>query len=588
MVKEGYSVSDIYQGGYSSFKAPLIGYPDLHMPAGQFSLATDPRTSDILKEVSDKLKTGVKQIEVSQIEQKIFDAIPLQHLKEVNRLSKLTGVDISVHAPLVEPSGINPEKGYSEFARVQAERQMFSAMERAQKVNPEGNVIVTFHSSAALPDVVPDKGEASREGYVFNTDTGSVGRIPIKKHSFPGESFPKDTNVLNEEIKKINELQWAEKLRGISYYAQISGQKIESLAAVKHATESEIDRNLPIEKKQEEFLAEYNYLKGILNSSYVDMKRTFDLAHERANPNDKKMIDDFYINITNEVNEINKLSDDRAIEKSQKIKGIIDEGLKILEKVSPPEIYKNLNDFAKEKAVETFSNVAFKSYKDFKDKSPIISIENPPVGGAFGRGEELKEIVEKSREKFVEKAIQEGISPSEAKAQAEKLIGVTWDVGHINMVRKYDYDEKDVIKETEKVAPLVKHIHLSDNFGLDHTELPMGMGNVPMGEIMKKLGQKGFEAKKVIEAGDWWQHFKTSPVQETLEAFGSPVYSMKMQPYWNQATGFQQGYFSGYGQFLPQMNYETTGAGFSQLPAELGGSRGGGTAGSRMSGRPME
>ena len=107
------------------------------------------------------------------------------------------------------------------------------------------------------------------------------------------------------------------------------------------------------------------------------------------------------------------------------------------------------------------------------------------------------------------------------------------------MIRKQGFDEKDVVKETEEIAKLVKHIHLSDNFGFEHTELPMGMGNVPIGEIMKKLGEKGYEAKKIIEAGNWWQHFKTPPVTETFEAFGSPVYSVQ-GPYWNQSLGFQQ------------------------------------------------
>jgi hypothetical protein len=62
---------------------------------------------------------------------------------------------------------------------------------------------------------------------------------------------------------------------------------------------------------------------------------------------------------------------------------------------------------------------------------------------------------------------------------------------------------------------------------------------------------------------------------------------MKMAPYWNQAAGLQEGYFSGYGQMLPQINYETFGAGFSQLPQELGGQIPG-AKGSRMSGRPLE
>ncbi len=178
------------------------------------------------------------------------------------------------------------------------------------------------------------------------------------------------------------------------------------------------------------------------------------------------------------------------------------------------------------------------------------------------------------------------MSKGEAQRVAEKLIGATWDVGHINMLRKHGFEEKHIIQETEKIAPFVKHVHLSDNFGMEHTELPMGMGNVPMKEIMEKLGKKGFEAKKIIEAGQWWQHMQTSPFQATVEGLGSPMFTTG-GPYWNQGTQLQQGYLGGYGMMLPQINYETFGAGFSQLPIELGGQRGGNT-GSRMSGKPME
>jgi sugar phosphate isomerase/epimerase len=75
------------------------------------------------------------------------------------------------------------------------------------------------------------------------------------------------------------------------------------------------------------------------------------------------------------------------------------------------------------------------------------------------------------------------LDEAKAEKEAEKLIGITWDVGHINMIRRFGYSEKDVIKEAGKVAPMLKHVHLSDNFGLEHTELPMGMGNVPIKEI---------------------------------------------------------------------------------------------------------
>jgi hypothetical protein len=112
------------------------------------------------------------------------------------------------------------------------------------------------------------------------------------------------------------------------------------------------------------------------------------------------------------------------------------------------------------------------------------------------------------------------------------------------------------------------------------------MGNVPLKEIMAKLGEKGFEGKKIIEAGTWWQHFQTNPMKESMEGLGSPMYSAGPGPYWNQSLGLQQGYFSGYGMMLPSNNYQTFGAGFSQLPQELGGEVQ--RAGGRFSQKGME
>ena len=246
-----------------------------------------------------------------------------------------------------------------------------------------------------------------------------------------------------------------------------------------------------------------------------------------------------------------------------------------------------IEEFATEKSSQSFGNAAFEAYKKFGTKAPIMSIENPPAGEALSTGEDLRNLIVKSREQFVEKAVESGkLSEGEAKAQAEKLIGATWDVGHINMLRKSGATEEDIIRETEKIAPFVKHIHLSDNFGFEHTELPMGMGNVPIKEMMEKLPQK--DVKKVIEAADWWEHMKTSPLRESLEGLGAPMYETGVGPRWNQSPAFQEGYFSGYGMMLPPKNYEMWGSGFSMasLPTELGGqmpSRGGG-----MSGTPME
>ena len=126
-----------------------------------------------------------------------------------------------------------------------------------------------------------------------------------------------------------------------------------------------------------------------------------------------------------------------------------------------PQIWKPAEDFAVDKSAETFGNVAFGAYKKFKDTAPVISIENPPAGGGLSRAEDLQNLVEASRKQFVKRAMAEGINKNTAEEQAKKLIGVTWDVGHINMIRKFGYSEEDTLKEAKKIAPFVKHVHLS-------------------------------------------------------------------------------------------------------------------------------
>ncbi len=601
----GYTLSSIYQGGYSSLK-PSYGdvFTGYNINAGGFGLTTDPRTANVLQEVSKNLATGVKQIEISAIQPEVFESIPKQHLKEINRLSKLTGVDISVHGPIVEASGLTQKEGFTETNRKAAERQMISAVEKSHEINPDGNIPVTFHSSVMLPGKIGEKGKKAEEMLVINRETGGINRIPIKEEKhFPGEEDKKklktEGEIIQIELNKANEESWLQNLSHLSYENERGGELIDAYGTTAEIAESEETAGREINEKEKRAKQAFAMADTFLNNAYRQFKGTYESAYEyAATDNDKETIKKLGDQITQKVEKINdsKSMYDKALLKRE----VIDEGIGVLKNMTPPEILTEIDSFAKGKTVQTFANIAFESYKKFKDNSPIISIENPPAGGGFSTGEELKEVVEKAREEFVKRAMKAdsynlpkdqrglGMSKNQAQQAAKKILGVTWDVGHINMLRKYGYEDKDIVKETEAVAPLVKHIHLSDNFGFEHTELPMGMGNVPIKEILEKIGKQGFDAKKIIEAGNWWQHFKTPPFKETLEAFGSPIYSMNMAPYWNQSLGLQQGYMGGMsGEWLPQMNYETFGAGFSQLPNELGGQRPG-AQGSRMSGKPME
>ncbi|MBT3405007.1 hypothetical protein HN832_03735 [archaeon] len=557
--------------------------------AKTIGMATDPRTANAIKEVNKQVSSGTTAIEVSTVSPEIFDSMPQEQLKEIKRMSDLTGVDITFHAPLVDASGLTKE-GFTEAGREQAERQMVATIDRAQVLNKNGNMPITFHSAVQLPGALVEPGKEEEETLVINSETGSLNRVPLKKRHFPGEKEVRDPET---EIKHMNKDSWTERLRNLSYYAQMGNESIN------RSKYSELMRQqAPEEFEKDENLkeAKTTFERGMtfLDSSYRDVQNMFDTAYrsvlDNNNEDEKKILDQLKNDIQKNAEQIAK--DPNSQENLMLRKKVIDDSINTLQKITP-ETIKPLRGYALNKSTETFSNVALETWKKYKDKSPIISIENPPAGtAAFSTGKELKELVTQSKQEFVEKAVQQNLmSESDAKKQADKMLGVTLDVGHMNMLRKHGYSEAQLLEETEAVAPLTKHVHLSDNFGFEHTELPMGMGNVPIKEILQKLGEKGYEGKKIVEAGNWWQHFsdqgKVSPLQPTLGALGTPMYTGGGGPSWGDASNLYQGYSSGFGMMLPQINYNTFGAGFSKLPAELGGQVQGGQ-GSRLGGTPME
>ena len=117
---EGYGFDEPYED-------PLFQNVGYRLPASAFGMATDPRTANQLKAVADKLSTGTKIVELSPVQANVLEAIPDQHLEELNRLKKLAGAELTLHGPLVEPTGISRE-GWDEAKRLQAERQMWSAV----------------------------------------------------------------------------------------------------------------------------------------------------------------------------------------------------------------------------------------------------------------------------------------------------------------------------------------------------------------------------------------------------------------------------------------------------------------------------
>lgn len=599
-----YSIEPIYQGGFSSFK-PLGTSP--YFKVANFAETTDPRTANLIQEVSNKLSSGVKHIEIEMVSPEVFDSVPKQHFQEVARLKKITGIGVSMHGPVVNVSGINMQGGgYSESDRVAAERKIFQTLDRGHELDPKGNIIVNFHTSEGVAgsEIKPmgsweDKNKREHSKILaIEKDSGRL--VPVEKETkyFPGgkTGVREEPQTPEMHLETINRSAWDNELSGLVMGKERADEILEK--------NKMIIQHLPMKE-----LMEGKIKKEDLNPTQIHAINQIKVAEVYLDDTRKKAANLFHkawkCAETGEFGEKQKamLSEigkeyDNAIKKEQNIFGITHATndlllqLKDLERTGlAPNTYTTVEEFSIQKASQTYANAMFESYKKFGDGTPTLVLENPPAGHTLSSGEDVKRTVEETRKKFAEKLVQEkDLSEKEAKKIAEKFVGATLDVGHMNMWRKYGYSEKEIVAESKKLAPFLKHLHLSDNFGMEHTELPMGMGNVPLQEIMaelKKNGAKEEEMVKVIEAGHWWNHMKTSPFGVTLENMGSPVYT-RGQNYWNQNQALSQGYFGGYGMFLPSINYEIFGGGFSALPTELGGQRGGAGQGNRMSGRGME
>ncbi len=605
-----YSSDNLFMGYRSRFK--------------DLSIATDPRTANQIKEVSEHLNTGIKNVEVSAINANTFQAIPKQQFEDLKTLSKLTGAELSFHGPMVEPTGIGQNfrggYGFSEMEKENNKRTMWDTIEKVHTANSKGAPVIFHATVVGFPGAElkykNEKGEPVLKSILAIGPNGEV--VPIEN---PENLFPRDSEDIvgqkikfdpQKEIRIKNKDFWTQNIAQVSYYAHRGEELIDHIERFKKENGlNQIEDFLKSKnwENQKELAPEIsekiNLLKSVereksqgriyLDDSYRSLRELYELAYKNANNDQKNVLDNYAKKAYNFLDTFNK-REAMTYEDINQYAEFIREGIDTLEKLNknsknPLTYLVPLKDFAIKKSADTFSDLALESYKKFKNESPIIAIENHPAyQSILTRAEEIKGVVKEAREQFVEKAVKEGISKKDATKAAEKLIGATWDVGHINMLRKYGYEKKDIIKESEIIAPYVKHVHLSDNFGLEHTELPMGMGNVPIKEIMEKLGKEGFEGKKIIEAGDWWQHFsqgskQNHPLAPTLQAFGSPLYSMEMQPYWNQVQGSMGSYFGSPMAYLPEKHFDIYGSGFSNLPTDLGGQSQGDK--SRMSGTPL-
>jgi len=606
----------IYPGATHLLDPNYGRFAGYRVPAGNLGATTSVQTANQLKEVNNLLNQGIKNTEISMIQMDTFEMIPKDQFKEIHRLGKLTGTESTLHSPIIEPSGFTERGGWNEENRRFAEQQVKEVVERGHELSPDGNVPVTIHSSA-IPgtEYTPTKeGEQMQKMIAVNKLSGELMPL-IREERFYPHMKEKKMYEPEKEIEIANASYWDNKLSEVLFNKD-KGQEI--LDKFYPIIADKIGKEvLTLTQNQKIALQNVNNAKIYLDNTYQSLMGIFNQAYKVANDDGKKILTniskEFRQKFANQKenkgkdfhNDVSMLAEGTQF-LIDNLRGATDEahiatriynealssGIQMTEKEAieqaekiAPKLYAPVEEFALENASKTFSNAALHAYKKFGDHAPIISIENPPYGSALSTADDLRKLVQKTRRQFRDKLVSEGVSEQKAMETAEKLIGVTWDTSHLNMIRKQGYGKEKIISETRKIAPFIKHVHLNDNFGSTHTDLPPGMGNIPMKEVLAEIEKKAPGVKKIFEGGNFFQHFQTSPHPFVLEGLGSPIYDTGGGPYWNQMVP-DNPYFSGHGPVNPPIHHNVYGAGFTTLPMELGGEIPGQTA-SRFSGTPM-
>lgn len=603
MAKGDYYTSSFYSEPSYKFKPsrdiPQVGY---QMKAGDLGIAIDPRTANQIAMLSQALNAGIVPVEVGVLSPETFDQIPKQHFEEMRRKAKLAEAKISMHAPLVEPSGFT-QNGWDEASQKASERQLMEVIDKAALLDDKNNVPVTIHSSGGAgstytfeKDKTGKRVKVPEQLVVVNRETGQMTAAK-KEEKYYAESGATPIIISPEKhIKVMNSSDWDNEIDKVVFHKENASRILSSIPqsefVVYQRAKADPYYASQLDTNERNLVLNVDIAMAHLKNAEMSLNGAFNKAYKYSSEEEKKKLAELSKSYSKQIYggiDIHSLREERRAPSEAEERAIQAAQLDLNHQANSlqgfaetlrnnfnPTIYQTVEEFSIDKASQTFANVAMHTYEAYEKKgkaAPIISIEHLPTGMAFSQASDLKKLVEKSQEEFKNKLIEkEHLSESQADKVARKLIGATFDVGHININKKHGFTDEDIRKEAAEIAKHVKHVHLTDNFGYSDSHLPIGMGNVPIKEIMEEFEKQGVKTRKINEVGGWFEHFKTNPYAQILEAAGSPIYDSGVGPYWSQRTGFIQNYNAGYGMMLPSINYETFGAGFSRLPQELGGS----------------
>jgi len=156
----------------------------------------------------------------------------------MRELGKLTGVDVSVHAPVIDSAGMT-QQGFSELNREAAERKITEFMMRSHELNPDGNIPVTFHSAEGIPGSEwktlggEGKEREAKRLIAIDKDSGKMVPLEFEKKYYPGSEINEkgeieETKYTPEKnLQIINVTDWDNKISQLFFNKERADEILE-------------------------------------------------------------------------------------------------------------------------------------------------------------------------------------------------------------------------------------------------------------------------------------------------------------------------------------------------------------------------
>ncbi|MEK6934538.1 MAG: TIM barrel protein [Nanoarchaeota archaeon] len=505
------------------------------------------------------------------------ESVSRSEREDIRQLAKINEVQLSIHAtPNVAISGIT-EQGFNEAQSENALFEVKKAIEFAADTANGGPVVL--HAQEFPRSIVEYYKEEKFTQYpreekkaiipLADSKTGQLVQLrrdieiaepvldekgePIRNEEGKIKVEMRDFDYYQDKFNKLSDKEKANYSNNVGKYFYSKHQQRQIEQAEGQA--EYYDRTVKELEKDE--IAFRNIKKEIFDKA-KNKEYAADLIAERLGGFSKMTPED--------IRELKKDPDkfmDTKIKDLQRTKegwreGVISALRSAEETRNTISRIKPIEEVGVERSAEAIARAAMFGYNIEKqrrlDRPITIVPENwtPEVYGSHPK--ELKKLVQESRKEMVDMLVKErDMSKKEAQEIAQERIKATFDIGHLNMWRKYFQGTDKEFKKwvDDQVEDLTKnkilgHVHITDNFGYHDEHLTPGEGTAPVKELLRKLEKKGYKGIIVAEPGGQPEGQLFRSLTGAFKVSNFPIYRVdSTQRSWTDVEGSYFGKTSG-------------------------------------------